>query len=151
MGVRLSSLSARLRGPHEIVAGFADRARAEVALAKLTVFLRWALGTEERPPLPVALLVEALGLDLDEVRPRSSDWTEPPAPRLEGGRTIVLDAPRSAHATEVIVRILRSEGAREVADRKKPGARRPLLAAIVIAAALAAAAFGAWLFVRKLA
>lgn len=141
---KLTEMSARLLpGPSETVAEFDTKAHATAARANLDVFLRWALETDpaKHVPPPVVLIITQTKLDPHDDRPRKSDWSAAPATRLENERSVVLDAPRSKHARDVVRRVLENEHAQKVYYRSKGGGRPVALAiAFVVVLALAAIA-----------
>ncbi len=138
---RITEISARLIGvPAEMVAEFESKGTAKAAKANLDIFLRWALTAEEGKaiPPPIVLILNQTKLSPHDDRPRKSDWKDAPEARLEGDRTVVLDAPRSKHAREVLRRFLANEKPKSLAFRKKAGAGGRIALAIGIAVVVAA-------------
>jgi hypothetical protein len=150
----LGEITQRLiAGPAEMVGEFEDAGHAAAAKANLDIFLKWCFSTHtgDRATPAVALIVNQSKLDPTEDRLRRADWKDLPEPRVEG-TSVLLDAPKSKHARDVIRRVLMNSKPRRIFDRPKKGAggsRRLVVIAVAALLVLGAAGAGAWfLFLR---
>lgn len=122
---KIGEITSRLiLGPAEMVAEFDDPGNAAASKANLDVLLHWAFTAPpdaKTAPPAVALVINQAKLDPQDDRPRKADWGgQVPASKLEGP-CVVIDAPRSKHARDVIRKIFQNGKPKRIFDRPKAG------------------------------